>query len=190
MAWEAYALGSLNQVETLDASIAIINRELGSCTRSGSDVTYTFNGVTYSFSSTTSSSKWMQGVLCLNKETGEFVISCANSGSIGSSMSDRCFGAVLRIQMDKDNQQLIPVKQLGTFTDVFAVCSSSYNTSTTLPLRQAFTGTYYNENVADCRYRPIVDMYETFGYSIAPGTYLRVDGQNFLCVMHQLFVKL
>lgn len=187
MAWEIYTLGSQNAPGAQAAAAEIISRELGECAYSTNNLTYTYGGETYACSVTVAnSSAWYNSFLFINKETGEFIISNANTTK-ASNCADNIWGAVLLVQVDANTAKLFPPSStIQSMSSVFAINPDSTNNTTTLPLRQAFTGGSFP---TEAKYRPIVGMYETFGYNIAPATCVQVEGQKFLCVAQRLFVK-
>lgn len=189
MAWEVHALGNLTRTAAYEAAAEIITQELGDCTfTSSTKWSYTFGGETYSLTLYAGTTAY-DAYLFINKETGEFVLSNTNTQN-ASSMSDTMYAAILLLQMDAETVKLVPTgTPLNNAPDVFAISNSSANTTPVLSLRPAFTGKSYNTAVANCAYRPVVNMFEYLGYNITAGTYVQVDGQTFLCVAQRLFVK-
>ena len=192
MSWKSYALGKVNLATASTAAAEIITEKLGSCVvdTSAKKYTYTYGGKTYTGSTTSAqSSNTYNYIICLNDETGEFVMSVANNAATGNTCNYYVSASMLRVKVDKNTEELAPNGLLNmTYGDCFNVVFATNSTSS-MTLVPATTVNYYSDNTK-YYFKPIVDMFSASFTNVTPGQTIEVDGQQFMCVAACLYAKL
>lgn len=195
MAWKSFALGEVVLSDCITAAAEIITDEIGNCVAntSAKTLTLTFGGNTYTVNvSNDNNTQLMKTGLFLNDETGEFVISYL-TGKYGSNPARHAliYAALLRVLMDDGSVELVPVENPAYNIDyIFGINNPSYFGKTNSVVLRPLITYYFYSNTEKYNHKLIVDMFTVNNNTIAIGSTIRVDGQDFLCVGQYMFAKL
>lgn len=197
MAWKCYALGVSSVGSAASAAATIISEQFGvSCSTSNGAFRYKYNGVSYIVGYKYGGSTDVNFVLCLNAETGEFVLAPSVDSYEGTNASYFISSAILRVETADGvamSYMTFPDFPLSTLFNITGDNSTYINTTNRITLYPAVVGPKYpyTLDAGKQMYCPFVDMFASNTNSvIKAGQTIEVDGQQFLCVSCGLFAKL